>query len=213
VCRAQGGCLALLLVAALAAFPVGGRARQGPDAANLSQVLEQVRRSTRLIEGRTRVRQLYRVEVLGLAWEFSAWVTKENGTVTVQAEGAPWFLPGTLRLAAVEAFQLLEGYEPSLAGTLRLDDGREVWLVEAVPRDPTQGARRVRFWVERDTGQVTHLELEYGWGLLVIDQTYQQVGPYTVLDTQHVQVRPLGIRVEVRYRDYELESLPAHPAS
>jgi len=77
-----------------------------------------------------------------------------------------------------------------------------------VPRERASGAQPVRFWVDQASGQVTHLELTYGWGQLVIDQTYQQVGPYTVLDTQYVQLRPLGVRVEVRYRDYEFSGIP-----
>lgn len=205
--------VAALASGAAATSAAGGEAARDDRSATLAGVLEQARRSTRLIEGRVRVRQLYRVRALGMTWQFSAWVTKQADAIEVRTEGAPRFIPEELSLALVEAFDLLAGYEPLLEGSVRSADGREAWVVRAVPRAPGQGARLVRFWVERDTGLVTHLELSYWWGHLVIDQTYQRVGAYTVLDTQHVVVRPLGITAEVRYVDYEFGPGPARPAS
>lgn len=210
--------MAALLGGAVASGAPGGEVAREDATATLTRVLEQARRSTRLIEGRTRVRQLYRVRALGMTWEFSAWVTKEADAIRVRTEGAPRFIPEELSLALVEAFDLLAGYEPLLEGSVRSADGREAWVVRAVPRAagpgaPGHGARLVRFWVERDTGLVTHLELWYWWGHLVIDQTYQRVGQYTVLDTQHVALRPLGITAEVRYVDYEFGPSPTRAAS
>ncbi|HEY8425783.1 MAG TPA: hypothetical protein VIK73_07200 [Limnochordales bacterium] len=192
-------CVAVVLAGvALSATP----AAASPD--QLEQVLEQARRATRLVEGEAQVRQIYRVRWLGVTWEFDAWVSKREDSIVVQTVGAPWFIPEELSLALVEAFDLLEGYEPTLEGRERTPAGQEVWVVRAVPRQPGHGARLVRFWVEPADGTVTHLELSYWWGHLVIDQTYQQVGPYTVLDTQQIEIRPLGITAEVRYRDYRM---------
>lgn len=202
----------LAAAAAAVALLVGWPARSPAEVAEaetLHHVLEQARQTTRLIEGRTRVRQLYRVRALGLEWEFSAWVTKGDDAIEVHTEGAPWFIPEELTLAPVEVFDLLEGYEPALVGKLRPPGGADAWVVEARPRPPgdggppSGGARLVRFWVEEASGLVTHLELAYWWGQLVIDQTYRQVGPYRVLDTQYIRVNPGGIVAEVRYSDYQ----------
>ncbi|HEY8497947.1 MAG TPA: hypothetical protein VIK90_01725, partial [Limnochordales bacterium] len=113
-----------------------GAAASAPGQAQLEAVLEQARRATRLVEGEARVRQIYRVSWLGRVWQFDAWVHKGADAIQVRTVGAPWFIPREMSLALVEAFDLLEGYEPSLEGTRRTPEGHEVWVVRAVPRQP-----------------------------------------------------------------------------
>lgn len=177
----------------------------GDDERVLQQVLAEARRTTRLVERRARVRQVFEVSAFGRLYRFSALVSKESDRILVEAEDAPWFIPKRLQLALVEAADLLDAYQVSLAGQISLASGEPAWVVEARPRPGQPGARRVRLWVEQGSGLVTHLELSYPWGTLVIDQTYRQVGPYTVLDLQQVLLKPLGIRVRVEYRDYWFE--------
>lgn len=177
----------------------------GDDETLLQQVLAQARRTTRLVERRARVRQVFEVSAFGRLYRFSALVSKESDRIVVEPEDAPWFIPKRLQLALVEAADLLDAYQASLAGQIFLASGEPAWVVEAQPRPGQPGARRVQLWVEQGSGLVTHLELSYPWGTLVIDQTYRQVGPYTVLDLQEVLLKPLGIRVRVRYRDYWFE--------
>ncbi len=177
----------------------------GDDETLLQQVLAEARRTTRLVERRARVRQVFEVSAFGRLYRFSALVSKESDRIVVEAEDAPWFIPKRLQLALVEAAELLDAYQVSLAGQTFLASGEPAWVVEAHPRPGQPGARRVRLWVEQGSGLVTHLELSYPWGTLVIDQTYRQVGPYTVLDLQEVLLKPLGIRIRVAYRDYWFE--------
>lgn len=203
--------VALTVQVAVGLWPEIGRARGAPEPAGerVAAILQEVRRATRLIEGRTAVRQVYTARALGLTWEFSAWVRKEPDAILVETEGAPWFLPQRLQLDLVEAVDLLEGYRVDLAGAEMLavldgDESRATWVLEGRPAPGQAGGARVaRFWVEQATGRVLRLALRYWWGEVHIDQSYQAVGPYTVLDRQHVRILPLGADVWVKYRDYQ----------
>lgn len=175
----------------------------GADA--LAQVMADVRRTTRLIDGRTSVLQIYHARAFGRDWRFTARITKETNRILVQSPDAPRFLPNEMQLELVQVADLLEGYDLRLAGQSLSPSGTPVWVVEGQRPAGGKGARFVRFWVERPTGLVTHLELAYWWGRLTIDQTYQRVGPHTVLDQQAVRIDPLGIRVQVLYREYDFE--------
>lgn len=198
--------LSLAMVFTGAAFPGTAALGAGGTADPvLEQVLEDVRRTTRLIDGRTSVRQAYETVAFGRAWHFTALVTKDAEAIEVHTEGAPWFIPRQLQLQTVEVAQLLDEYQPRLVGTVRPPAHGEAWVVEAHPRPGQGGARLARFWVERSSGLVTHVELSYWWGSLVIDQTYQRVGPHMVLDRQVVRLEPLHVMVRVAYTDYQFE--------
>ncbi|MBE3599183.1 MAG: hypothetical protein IMX02_10485 [Limnochordaceae bacterium] len=183
---------------------LAGRPADPPP--SLEAIMDQVRRTTRLIDAPTRVRQLYRAQAFGRTWDFEALVTKESDRVVVQSEDAPWFLPRRLQLDVVQVVDLLDGYHLRLVPEQPVSGSTDRWVIEGVPAAGRSGARYVRFWVERATGLVTHLELAYWWGRVLIDQGYQRVGAYTVLDWQNVRIEPLHVQVHVRYREYRFGS-------
>lgn len=190
-----GAACALAVLCTLLAAPGTGAAAPSVD-----EVVLNVRGAAGVRPEAMRFRQDITLEVLFLRWNFHADVTRSGDRVELVLHNAPGFIDEDVSASLLEVSEGLDHFDLRLVDEIRRG-GDVVYVLQGVPRREG-GARGGRIWVNARTWLVEKAELEYPWGMLEVEQTFQNINGYTVLREQKASVSRLGARMTVRYSDY-----------
>ncbi|HHW09228.1 MAG TPA: hypothetical protein GXX29_04580 [Firmicutes bacterium] len=141
-------------------------------------------------------------------WHFTSEVRKEPGRVEVEMEGAPSFVNKDFMADLADFEKALARFDLKYTGE-RILDGRSCFVIEGQRRSGLySGATAGLIWIDKETLTITRIEARYNWGRVVVEQKYMNSGPYKVLNRQEAVISPLGVRLEVEYRNYWFEEQP-----
>lgn len=136
-----------------------------------------------------------------LRWRFHADVVRDGPDIDVTIHGAPGFIsPSDISVSLLEVSEGLDDF------TLRFveeteRDGERYYLVEGTS-NLSHGARGGFIWINTHTWLVDEALLEYEWGNLTLQQTFQTINGYTLLKEQQASVDRLGGKLQVQYGGY-----------
>ncbi|BAS27022.1 LolA-like protein [Limnochorda pilosa] len=171
-----------------------------PD--EVPEALARVAHANRIYDRDMTVRQEYDVRALLMRWQFTGTVRKEGAEAHVELQGAPSFFPEDLSTTLFDVAQWLETFDVEYQG-LEAVEGRTHHVFRGEPRrDDGSSTRWGTIWVDPETFLIDRILVQYWWGRVTIQQGFRTEGEYVLLDRQSARIDPLGIRAEVRWKDY-----------
>lgn len=204
-----GRALCILVVLALLAAGVQARAVVYPlDPDQVPEVLERVASVNRVYERDMVAYQEYDVRLLLMRWRFTGTVRKEGGSAHVDLEGAPSLFPQDISATLLHVAEWLETFEVEYQG-LESVNGRPHHRFYGVPLAGERSQTRWgTIWVDPETFLINRIQVQYWWGRITIQQGFRSEGEYVLLDRQSARIDPLGIRADIRWKEYRFLDRP-----
>lgn len=145
-------------------------------------------------------RQDVELRVLILSWRFHADVVRRGDEIELTVYNKPSLIGDDVSASLLEVSEGIDQFDLELVDEVHRN-GDVFYVVEGKARTAS-GAREGKIWINGRTWLVEQAVLDYPWGSVTLDQTFQTVDGYTVLREQHASVNRLGARMTVRYSDF-----------
>lgn len=174
-------------------------------AAQLDEILTNVRAATQPVPARVAFRQDVELRVFLFRWSFHADVVRDETGISVEVHGAPKFLSPDISVSLLELSEGLDGFDLELVEQSERR-GEPVYVLRGTAREGADGgARGGTITVNGRSWLIEQAELQYPWGAMTVEQTFQRVDGFTLLKEQHATVDVLGAKLRVHYGGYSLE--------
>lgn len=145
-------------------------------------------------------RQDVTLQVLFLKWRFHADVYRRGDEIELTVYDAPRFLEDDVSVSLLEVSEGFDHFDLRLVDEIRRN-GDVFYVLEGEAR-AAGGARGGKIWVNGRTWLVEQAVLDYPWGSLTLEQTFQSINGYIVLREQQASVNRLGAQMTVLYSNY-----------
>lgn len=202
---ARRGFVALLSCLLFSAFSIVS----GPSVAAAHPSVDEIIANVRAASGEQPERIVFRqdieLRVLVFRWTFYTDVTRTGDTIEVQVHGAPSFLSPDVPASLLEVSEGLDGFTMEFVEQVDRN-GTVLYVLRGTAKAGNRGgARGGTIWVNGRTWLVDEAILEYDWGNLTLQQTFQTVNGFTLLREQYASVDRLGSKLRVQYGGYSFD--------
>lgn len=193
----------LCLVASILAVSIGAdfvRANPTPE-----EIVANVKSVTGSGPERVTFRQDVELRVFLFRWSFHSDVVRDADGIRMEVHGAPSFLSPDVSASLLELSEGLEGFDLKFVES-RHDEGETYYIVEGTAKTAGGGgALGGTIWVNGRTWLIERATLQYSWGSMTVEQTFQTVNGYTLLREQIATVDRLGAKMRVQYGGYSID--------
>lgn len=193
----------------LGLFVFGWIAFGGADGVRAEPTVDEIAAHVRAATGagpeRMRFRQDVELQLFLFRWSFYSDVVRDEDGIDVQVHGAPSFLSPDVSASLLEVSEGLDGFELRLVDVLGEGDGTYYVVQGEAKTKGGGGASSGTIWVNGRTWLVEKATLQYPWGAMTVEQTFQTVNGYTLLKEQIATVDRLGAKLRVQYGGYSID--------
>jgi len=175
-------------------------------APSLTQIMQNIAAATNIPQSMGFSQDIEAAGWLG-KWHFSSTVVRDAQGVHVSAPKAPALIPTDFLADLADFSEALREFELNYSGKVVLAGKYDCYLVTGARKPGVySGAIQGSIWVDVSTFLIRHIQIRYSWGTVDVEQTYEQQKEFTVLSRQDATVKPLPMRLTVKYSDYWFKS-------